>query len=681
MRYSSDGTCAALAVAASVLAFLTFSASTARAEQAIASKLAAAADQVAADPTQAIESLRQLSAEPAAEPLGDAVLFLVARALTPADSTAAREQWHRLLARYPRSPFAARALAELIALDEAAPDTAKWLAELERYVAGDWPRADVAALALAMGSRMAASDPKNASRALTHARKLGKGDSTSRAAAAILRRIREAQPALVPKDAESMYQEARLCAAEGDPTEQARWLDRLISDHPSSGRGRDALLLRARVLGVTSGRSAAAQWLETRAEKEPDKALRARLLLAAGNHRWNADEDTRALGDFARVIELAPSGAGAQEARYAVARIHEAARRYSEAAEDYRAAARGPDQSLAAESDWRTGWTAYAAGDFAVAADAFAAMLSKYPGKEPRGARETALYWHARSTERASGEVAAVPFYRRLLEEFPDGYYAFVAETRGRGAAAAPKVKTLPETAAVSDEARIALLRAEAFEQSGFRDASAVEIHRLLARLSPTQKKSTLPALHGAGAYSAALKTALALYYRGIVSESELYPYYYPRAYAETVEREGARTRIEPSLIYALMKQESLFDRHAVSPASAYGLMQLLLSTAKRVAGEAEASRIGIESLFRPEVNVRLGTAYLAELARRFDGRLVFVLAGYNAGERAAAGWQQRFGNLEIDELVERISYRETRDYVKKVLANYRNYRRLYGGA
>jgi soluble lytic murein transglycosylase len=108
--------------------------------------------------------------------------------------------------------------------------------------------------------------------------------------------------------------------------------------------------------------------------------------------------------------------------------------------------------------------------------------------------------------------------------------------------------------------------------------------------------------------------------------------------------------------------------------------MQLLLSTARRVASnDATLSGVLREDLFDPDVNIRLGVAYLAELAQRFGNNEVLMLAGYNAGEQAAERWRARFGDLAPDEFIEQISYRETRDYVKKVLRNYRNYRRLYG--
>jgi soluble lytic murein transglycosylase len=104
--------------------------------------------------------------------------------------------------------------------------------------------------------------------------------------------------------------------------------------------------------------------------------------------------------------------------------------------------------------------------------------------------------------------------------------------------------------------------------------------------------------------------------------------------------------------------------------------MQLLPSTAARVAqtrGEAAP-----DDLTAPDVNVALGTAYLAGLLQENGGDPLKALAAYNGGEPAVARWQAQFGQLEGDEWVESITYRETRDYVKKVMGNHRRYQQLY---
>jgi soluble lytic murein transglycosylase len=138
---------------------------------------------------------------------------------------------------------------------------------------------------------------------------------------------------------------------------------------------------------------------------------------------------------------------------------------------------------------------------------------------------------------------------------------------------------------------------------------------------------------------------------------------------------------LDPYLVAALIRQESLFAARAVSPKGARGLMQLMPTTAARLARKAGHPAPDAHDLERPEINIGYGTAYLRELYDRYGDAAFKVLAAYNAGEQAVTKWEQRFSGAEPDEFVERISYRETREYVKAVLANYRLYHMFYGGA
>jgi soluble lytic murein transglycosylase len=151
--------------------------------------------------------------------------------------------------------------------------------------------------------------------------------------------------------------------------------------------------------------------------------------------------------------------------------------------------------------------------------------------------------------------------------------------------------------------------------------------------------------------------------------------YQYPRAYWPRVTAAADAERLDPYLVLAVMRQESLFDPDAVSPAAAYGLLQLLVSTASHVAGRPMTAA----ALVDPTTNITLGTRYLRQLLDRFDGDVAKAVAAYNGGEDAVAKWERRAPGTPTDEFVETISYRETRHYVKQVLGNYRRYRRLYG--
>jgi soluble lytic murein transglycosylase len=146
----------------------------------------------------------------------------------------------------------------------------------------------------------------------------------------------------------------------------------------------------------------------------------------------------------------------------------------------------------------------------------------------------------------------------------------------------------------------------------------------------------------------------------------------YPLAFWASVRREADANGVDPLLVEAVMRQESLFDPDARSPADARGLMQLLASTAEKLTAS------GSIDLTQPDLNIQLGTRYLHILLARFGSDTLKALAAYNGGEAAVEKWQQRFPDLDPDEFVENISYRETRDYVKRVVTNYRKYQQLY---
>src|SRR5262249_40917834 len=148
--------------------------------------------------------------------------------------------------------------------------------------------------------------------------------------------------------------------------------------------------------------------------------------------------------------------------------------------------------------------------------------------------------------------------------------------------------------------------------------------------------------------------------------------YLYPLGYWAVVRHYAQARGLDPLLVAALIRQESLFFPDAVSPADAHGLMQLLPTTAP---GRPPPDRA---ALHRVTTNVDLGPSLLRQLLDRYGGSQVKALAAYNAGEDAVTKWERRYAGRPEDEFVELISYRETRDYVKAVIQHYEIYRQLY---
>jgi soluble lytic murein transglycosylase len=133
------------------------------------------------------------------------------------------------------------------------------------------------------------------------------------------------------------------------------------------------------------------------------------------------------------------------------------------------------------------------------------------------------------------------------------------------------------------------------------------------------------------------------------------------------VRAAAVQSRVRDDFIYAVMRQESLFDPRAVSPADARGLMQLLPATAERTARRWKLPVPDLDGLFEPETNIRLGAAYLRDMTERFGDQPLLTLAAYNAGPNAAARWLPD-APMDPDVWMENIPYNETRDYVQRIL-------------
>lgn len=146
--------------------------------------------------------------------------------------------------------------------------------------------------------------------------------------------------------------------------------------------------------------------------------------------------------------------------------------------------------------------------------------------------------------------------------------------------------------------------------------------------------------------------------------------YAFPLLYSQNLIKDSS---IDPLLVHALIKQESHYQPDIVSPAGAIGLMQLMPYTARSLSPSATT-----KSLMRPDFNIQLGVSYLKLMLQNFDNNLIYTIASYNAGPIISKTWQQGLDSYPPDIQVELIPYGETRNYVKRVFANYWIYRQLY---
>ncbi len=156
----------------------------------------------------------------------------------------------------------------------------------------------------------------------------------------------------------------------------------------------------------------------------------------------------------------------------------------------------------------------------------------------------------------------------------------------------------------------------------------------------------------------------------------------YPQAYWDSIVSSARKYDQDPYFIAAIIRQESHFQTDAVSPSGARGIMQVMPSTGEWVAQMLKLAGFERGELFEYETNINIGAWYVGRLMKQFKNDLLLAAAAYNAGPAAVASWLGKNGNsVERDEFVESIPFTETRWYVKRVLSNYAEYRRIYGMA
>lgn len=152
----------------------------------------------------------------------------------------------------------------------------------------------------------------------------------------------------------------------------------------------------------------------------------------------------------------------------------------------------------------------------------------------------------------------------------------------------------------------------------------------------------------------------------------------YIKDYSEYVYEYATEYNVDPLLVFAVIKAESNFKKDATSTSNAIGLMQLMENTAIETGEKVDEKINSKEELYNPKINVKIGIKYLSELLERYDGNLGIALAAYNAGIGNVTEWIQK-GIIKKDGSdIENIPFKETNNYVRKILRDYGIYREIY---
>ncbi|MFV0390175.1 MAG: lytic transglycosylase domain-containing protein, partial [Pyrinomonadaceae bacterium] len=152
----------------------------------------------------------------------------------------------------------------------------------------------------------------------------------------------------------------------------------------------------------------------------------------------------------------------------------------------------------------------------------------------------------------------------------------------------------------------------------------------------------------------------------------------YPVKYRFELLRYSKFRGIDPRFVLAIMKQESSFRPNAKSPAAARGLLQLTFDTALKYKDVGGFSTLRADDLYRPDVNIAIGSAYIAKLKNDFSGLYEAIAASYNGGEDNVARWLKRTTPKDPAIFASEVGFSESKKYVFKVMGNYEVYKELY---
>ena len=397
---------------------------------------------------------------------------------------------------------------------------------------------------------------------------------------------------------------------------------------------------------------------------------------------WHQADTRTARVYFRRLTREFPHDQLASAAMFEIGRTYEEDGDLTSARQAYLDLVRRyPGTEAGADGRFRAGFMLYMLGRYQQAAAEFG--NSRINAASSSG-RDMFAYWQARAQENIGENLQA----RRLLDSLAvstgSNYYpALAAKQLNQSGNVFPPAAAADLTPGAVPTAngpiQFHLTRIATLRDLGLRELEAPELRAVegSAGTDGPLRRFVLAELQSVGAWFDAIQMAVRMVARGDIDAASAERIRYPRGFWDLVATASNRNQLDPYLVAALIRQESLFNPQARSSSDARGLMQLLPSTADRYAVVAGISAPAVD-LYDPNISIQLGTAYLHALMGIFSGDVFKVVAAYNAGEHAVSEWNAKYPGGD-DQWVENIGFRETREYVKKVIGGMREYRQLYG--
>jgi len=352
-------------------------------------------------------------------------------------------------------------------------------------------------------------------------------------------------------------------------------------------------------------------------------------------------------------------------------------------------AVRYPEGDMWPRALFRLGWLELREGHHEKAFEHFDALVEKGGDKSEEGITGRAEYWRARALYSMGRRIDAVEAYADIAERWPLRYYAQQALWRLRDVVPERADQILAQMRSSEGPSRMVFAWRDEFDDPGFDRmvellivgevtyaSEEMEALRMVGPdVDPEMAVVGAVMLQHAGAEAKLSRVIRSHFedFEGLLPKGEgrlIWEATYPLAFSPLIEDVAEEYGLPPSFVRAVAREESSFDPEAVSWARAYGLVQLIMPTARRFAEEAGVKATP-RTLKKAEVNLKIGAAYMAWLWDRFGQNPALVPSAYNAGEGAVRRWLEEDSARPLDVFIEEIPYDETRRYTRRVLQTY----------
>ena len=482
----------------------------------------------------------------------------------------------------------------------------------------------------------------------------------------------------IPRTSEERYQKGRVYLRHKKWNKAISNFKSLISKHPS-----DKLVGMAHYL---TGRSYFGARRYTKASSTFSKAYRKygirEALYYFGRCAIRRNKDSLGADRLLKFVARYPRHKNAHNALWYAAWAFERLGDYQKARRTYQRIASGYRKSPNVEqSRFRAAFSLYSSGKIKKAIKAFSSL-----GESARGyLRDQSFFWVGKCYGKLRDPNTANRWFRRASNQFPTSYYATRAamtlSTADRkslvGDALADsdfepdqKEEAIPPTSQLRKADFLILLGL--YTEAGRELRPIQRAHRN----KPKVLRAFLRRYERIGSYDRALRVGRRIVdldhkKDGPLNRIQLRTLY-PDYYRDLIRKPAVENRLNPSLVLAIIRQESGFDHGAISRSGARGLMQIMPATGRGWASKMGIRNFKVEDLMNPTTSIRMGcreiASYLRKFPDNFRGR-VLSMASYNAGFRSAQRWNRTLP-ADIDEFVENIPFHETRTYIKLVVRN-----------